>query len=128
MSYYLILTFFFPLMENTQYTSRAFTNFSKFILCSTKHNHSQCNNSNNDGREVCCKVTCGDHYTAYRRYYCYSVVLIVLRAYYFTEYARTYVFHHDFTHEIREKRTGWQPCSYQSETRFTVTSTRVPVG
>ena len=25
----------------------------------------QCNNSNNDGREVCCKVTCDDHFTAY---------------------------------------------------------------
>ena len=43
-----------------------------------------------------------------RRYHCYYVVL---RAYYFIEYARTctYVFHHDFMHKRREKRTGWQP-------------------
>ena len=30
---------------------------------------------------------------------------------YFIENARIYVFLHDFTHEIHEKRTGWQPCS-----------------
>ena len=29
---------------------------------------------------------------------------------YFIENARTYVFLHDFTYEIHEKRTGWQPC------------------
>ena len=28
---------------------------------------------------------------------------------YYIEYARTDVFCHDFTYEIREKRTGWQP-------------------
>ena len=30
---------------------------------------------------------------------------------YYIEYARTDVFRHDFTYEIREKRTGWQPCN-----------------
>ena len=31
---------------------------------------------------------------------------------YFIEYARTYVFLHDFTYEMHVKRTGWQPCQY----------------
>ena len=47
-----------------------------------------------------------------RRYHFYYVVRTYsIRPMYFIEYARTYVFLHDFTYEIYEKRTGWQPCS-----------------
>ena len=51
-----------------------------------------------------------------RRYHFYYVVCTYstygpqLRPMNLIEYARTYVFLHDFTYEIYEKRTGWQPC------------------
>ena len=67
MSYY--LNIFFSLMENTQYTSRSFINLSKcrplFYVQQNTIIALQCNNINNDGREVRCKVMCGDHFTDY---------------------------------------------------------------
>ena len=40
-----------------------------------------------------------------------STYLQFLGPMYVTESARTYVLLHDFTYEIHEKRTGWQPCN-----------------
>ena len=40
-----------------------------------------------------------------------STYLQYLGPTYFIENARTYVFLNDFTYEIHEKRTGWEPCS-----------------
>ena len=69
----------------------------------------------NDRRKLCCKVVCGDYFKAYLMSIIITVTMSTYLQYlgptYFIEYARTYVFVHDFTYEIHEKRTGWQPCS-----------------
>ena len=70
----------------------------------------------NDRRKLCCKVACGDYFKAYTSRPLLSLLLCstylqYLRSRYFIEYARTYVFLHDFTYETHEKRTGWPLCS-----------------
>ena len=82
----------------------------------------QCNRptSNNDGHTLCCKVVCGDPGVVIilKLTSRPSLSLLLCSTYlqyfgpmYVIQYARTYVFLHDFTYEIHEKRIRWQPCS-----------------